>query len=98
MTPTAATATVSGRIVNARGFSIRGVTLALFNATTGETRYAVSNNFGFYSFTGLEVGHFYVLTAYSSARHTIVNNQRSFTLSDDLSNADFVVGLVGWLE
>jgi hypothetical protein len=98
LAPTAGDATVSGRVVTTRGNPVRGVTLSLFNAITGETKSAVTNNFGFYVFTQLDVSQFYVLTAYSNNRHVIANNQRSFTLSDDLSNVDFVVGSHYWLE
>jgi aqualysin 1 len=98
LAPTAGEAVVSGRVVNTRGEGVRGVKLSLFNATTGETRITMTNSFGFYSFSQLEVSQFYVLTAQGSRRGPIANNQRSFTLNDDLSNLDFVVGSGGWLE
>lgn len=98
LAPTSGAATVSGRIVNTRGLGVRGISLTLFNATTGETKQAMTNNFGFYAFTQLDVAQFYVLTAQGSNRFLIPNNERSFTLNDDLSNLDFVAGSSQWLE
>ena len=88
--PTAGEATVSGRVVNSRGHGVRAITLSLFNAATGETQFAVTNNFGFYTFSELEVSSFYVVTALGSKRYTISDNQRSFMLNDDLANVDFL--------
>lgn len=96
MVPTAGEATVSGRIVDSQGMGVRGVYLSLFNASTGEIKYAMSNSFGFYSFRELEVSAFYVLTANGSKRYTIPNNERSFTLNDDLSNVDFLAESSNW--
>ncbi len=88
--PTAGDATVSGRIVDNRGYGARGVTLSLFNAASGEVAYTTTNAFGFYSFSELEVTNFYVLSALGFKRYTIVDNERSFVLNDDLANMDFV--------
>lgn len=96
LAPTAGEATVGGRVMDTRGMGARGVTLSLFNATTGEIKYAISNSFGFYSFTELEVAQFYILTAYETKRYTISNNERSFTLHDDLSNVDFIAESPNW--
>ncbi len=89
LAPTAGEATVGGRIVDRRGRGVRGIALLLFDATTGETTQATTNSFGYYSFTGLDVMEFYVLTAFSNRRYTIIDNERSFTLRDDLANVDF---------
>ncbi len=91
LVPTAAHASISGRVVDSSGMGVRNVRLTLFNASTGATVTARTNSFGFYSFTEMEVATFYVLTALSSRRQVIPNNQRSFTLTDDLANLDFLV-------
>jgi subtilisin family serine protease len=90
LAPTAAHATVAGRVIDARGSGVRGIRLSLFNATTGSVTYAMTNNFGFYYFADLEVGNFYVVTALPSKKYFIPDNERSFTLLDDLANVDFV--------
>lgn len=89
LAPTAGEATVGGRITDRRGRGVRGVSLSLFDATTGETVMATTNSFGYYSITGLAVPDFYVLTAFDTRKYTIVNNVRSFALHDDLVNVDF---------
>jgi len=90
LAPTASEGVVSGRILNTRGKGVRGIGLTLFDATSGETFYASTNTFGFYSFTGLELTDFYVITAHPSKRYSIIDNNRSFTLNEDLLNVDFV--------
>jgi hypothetical protein len=88
--PTAANAEIAGRVLSSQGMPVRGVKLTLFNASTGQVKHAMTNNFGFYCFVDLELGNFYVVTAITSKRNTIANNERSFTLIDNLSNVDFV--------
>ena len=90
LAPTAGQATVGGRIVDRRGRGVRGVSLSLFDATTGETAYATTNGFGYYSLTGLDLLDFYVLTAFDTRKYTILDNVRSFALHDDLVNVDFL--------
>ncbi len=94
LAPTAGEATVEGRVADGRGRAVRGVMLSLHDATTGETIYTKTNNFGYYSFTRLEVPHYYVLTAFDTSRYTITNNVRSFALHDNLANVNFVAELI----
>ncbi|MEO8648464.1 MAG: carboxypeptidase-like regulatory domain-containing protein, partial [Acidobacteriota bacterium] len=95
MSATAGEAAITGRVVNANGMGIRGVRLTLFNASTGEGYSAITNSFGFYSFDGLDVQNFYVLTAMETKLYRIPNPTRSFTLSDNLAGLDFMVGPPG---
>ena len=88
--PTAGEAVVGGRIVDRRSRGVRGVSVKLFNAHTGEITYATTNSFGYYSFTGLDVMNFYVLRALDTRKYTILDPERSFTLRDDLANVDFL--------
>ena len=90
LVPTAGQATVGGRIVDRRGRGVRGIQISLFDAMTGETTWATTNSFGYYAFTELDVMEFYVLTAFSNRRYTILDPERSFTLRDDLANVDFL--------
>ena len=39
---------------------------------------------------GLEVSTFYMISAFDTKRYVIQDNQRSFTLNDDLVNVDFL--------
>lgn len=90
LAPSAAQATVSGRIVNQYGRGVRGIYLSLLDASSGETVYAITNSFGFYTFVDVDVANFYVLTAYSTKRVSIADPIRSFTLNDDLTGVDFI--------
>ena len=90
LVPTAGEASVGGRIVDLRGRGVRGVILSLFDVSTGQTRYATTNSFGYYAFSELEVMDFYVLTAFGTRRYTILDNERSFTLRDNLANVNFI--------
>ncbi len=94
LAPTAGEATVEGRIADWRGRAVRGVTLSLYDATTGETAFTRTNNFGYYTFSRLEVPHYYVLTAFDTSRYAISNNVRSFTLHDNIAGVNFVAELI----
>lgn len=90
LSPTAATASISGRIVNAAGIGVRGVQLLLVDPTAGETLYVRSTQLGYFQFSDVRVGHSYVLTAASSIRFDISNNSRAITLTENLSGILFV--------
>jgi hypothetical protein len=90
LAPTAGHASVAGRITDNRGHGVRGVTLTLFNASTGEVKTATTSQFGYYVFEELEVSTFYVVTAFGNKKYSIEDNQRSFTLNDSLVNVDFL--------
>ncbi len=89
--PTAATATVSGRVLDAIGNGIVGARLSITNLATGERRYAVSNPFGRYTIDGLSVAEFYVLTV-EHRKVVFADSSRSFMLNDDLQGIDFIAG------
>lgn len=90
LVPTAAPATVSGRVVTPEGIGVRGIKIRLFDASTGESFMATTNAFGYYVFTERPVLHFYVLTALGTKKYDIPDPTRSFTLRDDLADVDFV--------
>lgn len=87
--PTAAHASVSGRTVDSFGNGIANTRVVITDAQTGESRYAITNPFGYYTIEDLEVGSFYFLTV-SNKRYTFVDDTRTFTLNDSLSDVDFV--------
>jgi hypothetical protein len=86
---TSAPATVSGRIVTSNGKGIRGVQIYMTDYDTGSSYAAITNSFGYYSFSGLPTTHFYELSV-SAKRYSFSPAIRSFTLSSDLSSVDFV--------
>lgn len=89
--PTAGDVSISGRVVDWRGRGVRGIPLFLRDGSTGETTQVFSNNFGYYTFNAVRVGRFYILNAQSTKRYLIMDEQRSFTVNDSLSNIDFFI-------
>ena len=88
LVPTAAPASISGRVTDPFGRGLRGVVI-LAQGSDGVTRSAVTNTFGHYKVEGLAAGQTCVLSA-SSRRYSFANNFRLVDLSADVSNEDFV--------
>ena len=86
--PTAASVSVSGRIVTAAGQGISGVSVTLLGSD-GVTSLSRSSSFGYYSFPEVLAGDTYILTVtskkYFFAQPTIVVH-----VVDQLDNIDFV--------
>jgi len=61
--PTAAPASISGRVLNSRGRGIGRVSMELLDTISGEIRQTQTNGDGSYSFGGIPSGQFYILTA-----------------------------------
>jgi uncharacterized repeat protein (TIGR01451 family) len=88
--PSAAPATVSGKVLDENGRGLRGVNVVLQNAGTGQVRTAVTNTFGNFSFLEVETAQLYVVSVFSK-RYTFVNESIAFELNDDLAGLTFNV-------
>ncbi len=86
--PTAAGVSISGRVLTANGAGIRSVSLFLTNATTGETRHALSSSFGYYRFDEIAVGQTYILTVHSK-RFAFEPNTIVIKVTSELTDVDF---------
>ncbi|MBV9240722.1 MAG: carboxypeptidase regulatory-like domain-containing protein, partial [Acidobacteria bacterium] len=84
LAPTAADVSVSGRAFAADGSALRGVRVALSDAS-GHTFNAITNAFGYYSFENVPSGASYLLNG--SARGYVFT-PRVVTVSDQLTNVD----------
>jgi hypothetical protein len=86
--PTAANATIGGRIRTANGNGIRNVLVSLITPT-GDTRYTFSSSFGYYKFENIPVGETYILSVaakrYRFSKPTIVR-----TITENINDLDFV--------
>lgn len=91
ITPTSATASVSGQVLTESGQPIGKARITLLNTATSELRVAQTNAFGYYSFEELPVGNFYVLTV-GSKQYVFGNNPRSFVLMEDMEDVNFTAG------
>ena len=62
--PTAASVTVSGRVLTANGGGIRNVRVILTNAN-GETRTVISSKFGYFQFENVAAGEIYIFSVFA---------------------------------
>ncbi len=92
--PTAATAVLSGRILDIYGMPVRDVSVSL-TAATGESRTTRSSSFGYYTFAELPVGETYLVTV-RSRRYTFANDSIVVVLMDDLSEQNFTAIPLGY--
>jgi hypothetical protein len=80
--PTAATVTLSGRVVTLNGSGIRNCLMTLTNSG-GQTRTAVTAARGYFYFTEVEVGNTYVLTV-SARKYRFAAPSQVLTVNDEL--------------
>ena len=83
---TAATVSISGRIVNAQGRAISQARVSLTDMS-GNTRTALSSAFGYYSFEDVEAGATYIV-AVQSKRFTFA--PQVVSVNDNISDLDFI--------
>jgi Carboxypeptidase regulatory-like domain/Putative Ig domain len=81
--PSAASASVRGRLISSYGRSLANAGVIITNTSTGETRYTRSNQIGYFNFQELAVGNIYVVEVQSKR---FVFNSQSFTLNEDLTD------------
>lgn len=86
---TAASAEIRGRITNSAGRGLSFVTVTLEGGGLSETKYARTNNFGYYSFTGVPVGEGYVVTA-KSKRYVFRQPSIFVSVNQNLIGIDFI--------
>lgn len=86
LVPSAALVTVGGRVMTATGMPISRVNVKLTDQN-GNSRSALTNNFGYYGFDDVEVGQTYVISI-ESKRYQFA--PRVIALSDELADLDFI--------
>jgi hypothetical protein len=89
LAPTAAGATISGRVLTAGGQGIRNATVMLTGGNMPSPIIKYSTTFGNYSFENLPVGENYVVTVMAK-RFTFENSTQVFNLTDSVTDADFI--------
>ncbi|HEY0461226.1 MAG TPA: pectinesterase family protein [Pyrinomonadaceae bacterium] len=87
--PTAANASVSGRVLTANGQGVVRATVALMNTASGEIRYRQTNLFGFYNFDDIQSGGTYIITA-SSKRYSFANPTQIVNVNDNVAELNFI--------
>lgn len=83
--PTAAMVSIGGRVATQQGRAISGAHVSLTDQK-GQVRTALTNGFGYYSFSEVMVGETYIV-AVSSKRYTF--SPRTVLLIDELDDVDF---------
>lgn len=86
--PTAATATITGRIKTADGRGIKNVSVVI-TYQNGAMQSAISSSFGYFSFAELPVGETYVVSV-SAKRFTFSQSAQMISLVGDISDVEFI--------
>jgi predicted extracellular nuclease len=87
--PTAASASISGRLKTAGGADISGASVALFDTESGETINATTDIEGVYIFAEVPVGRDYIVTPLALG-FSFNPSSRYFSLTEELTTVDFV--------
>jgi hypothetical protein len=87
--PTAANATISGKILTSQGRGIKNVQVSITNLQTGETRNTITTSFGNYTFEDLPSGNNYLISV-NSKRYIFSTNNQTVNLTENLSDVNFV--------
>ena len=87
LVPTAAPATIAGRVIG-QYQPVYNAVLVMTNLETGEVRMARTNSLGYYQFTSLETGHTYFVSV-SAKRMRFNPDSRLVSLTNDIADLDF---------
>jgi uncharacterized delta-60 repeat protein len=85
--PTAAAVTVGGQVLTTNGQGVYRARISLINSR-GETRYANTNQFGFYRFNDVPAGETYILSA-QSKQHSFAPPTLILFVGDELADVNF---------
>lgn len=85
---TAATTSVSGRVMSGLNRGIAGIRLTLTDSQ-GDTRMTVSTAFGYYIFEGVEVGSTYILTA-TGKHFTFAQPSLVLSVNEETQETNFI--------
>ena len=87
--PTAANVALSGRVTTSDGRGIRNATVSISGGNLANPMFARTGSFGYFSFNQLEAGQTYIV-AVNSKRFTFQVPSRVISLTDNLTDVDFV--------
>jgi len=89
LVPTAASTSLSGRVVTDTGAGIRNARVTVAGGDLPEPVVVQTGSFGWYRVSGLAAGQTYVVTV-ASGRYTFAQPIRVVTMQEDIGNFDFV--------
>ncbi len=85
---TAASVSISGRVITARGRGISKV-LMMMTGSSGVTRSVLTNMLGFYNFADVAPGETYIFSV-SSKRYSFNQIQQVYTIVEQIDDMNFV--------
>lgn len=88
LTPTAATVSISGRVMTSSGMGISKAVVAITDES-GNTRTVLTNPFGYYQFTDVSVGETYLLSV-KGKRHRFQGDVRLLSVTGDMEEINFI--------
>lgn len=88
LTPTAANASISGRVLTADGQGIRNAVMTISGGNLTEPRLILTGSFGYYKFDDLEAGQTYIINI-KSKRYVFTNPTTVITVQDDVTDYNF---------
>lgn len=91
LAPTAAAAEIAGTVLGPSGEPLRNVTVMLSGGMFTTPLVVKTNNFGMFSFKGIEAGQIYVVGVVSG-RYGFEQQNQVVTLTDDLTTIVFRAG------
>jgi len=89
LAPTAAQATLSGRVTTANGAGIRNAIISISGGDLPQTRFSRTGSFGYYAFEDLTVGETYIVIV-QSKRYTFTVPTRVIQVNDNVDGVDFI--------
>ncbi len=88
MRPTAATVSISGRVMTASGRGIMNVRLSLTDSN-GQVRTARTTSFGYYRFDDVQAGETYILSAIGK-RYTFSQPVQVLNINEETDAVNFI--------
>ena len=87
--PTAANASISGRVLTADGRGITNVSITVSGGNLSEPKVVRTSSFGYYSVTDLVAGETYIVEI-RAKRYLFTNSTRVINLMEDISDQNFI--------
>jgi hypothetical protein len=88
--PTAANASISGKVTNEFGRGAARVGVTLTTLSTGTRVTTTTNIFGYYQFEDLPSGELYMVSVDENKRYVFDNPSQTFQLNENLTSVNFV--------
>ena len=88
-TPTAADASITGRVATPGGQGIAKVRIIVSGGKLATPRTGVTSAFGYYRIDGLEAGQTYVVQV-GAKRHSFITPVRTIFLGEDAADVNFI--------